>query len=235
MSVLKAVQDVTDRIAARSADTRRDYLNRLDAARSRGRLSRGAELRKSGARLCGVFAVRQGKARGQQVAEPRHRHLVQRHAERASALSILSRHHQGGGALDRRDGAGGGRRAGDVRWRDAGPAGHGPVAVQPRRDRDGDGDCAQPQHVRCGGVPRHLRQDRAGPADRGAELRPSAGRLRAGGADAFGHPQRREGAGAPALFGGQGRARRTARDPKPSRTIRRAPAPSTAPPIPTRC
>jgi phosphogluconate dehydratase len=36
MSVLKAVQDVTDRIAARSADTRRDYLNRLDAARARG-------------------------------------------------------------------------------------------------------------------------------------------------------------------------------------------------------
>ena len=36
MSVLKAVQDVTDRIAARSADTRRDYLTRLDAARAKG-------------------------------------------------------------------------------------------------------------------------------------------------------------------------------------------------------
>src|ERR1700754_2637053 len=36
MSVLKAVQDVTDRIAARSADTRRDYLNRIDAARQQG-------------------------------------------------------------------------------------------------------------------------------------------------------------------------------------------------------
>jgi len=36
MSVLKAVQDVTDRIAARSADTRRDYLRRLDAAREAG-------------------------------------------------------------------------------------------------------------------------------------------------------------------------------------------------------
>ena len=36
MSVLKAVQDVTDRIAARSADTRRDYLGRIDAARERG-------------------------------------------------------------------------------------------------------------------------------------------------------------------------------------------------------
>src|SRR5215468_7834703 len=36
MSVLKAVQDVTDRIAARSADMRRDYLNRIDAAREKG-------------------------------------------------------------------------------------------------------------------------------------------------------------------------------------------------------
>ena len=36
MSVLKAVQDVTDRIAARSADTRRDYLGRIDEARARG-------------------------------------------------------------------------------------------------------------------------------------------------------------------------------------------------------
>ena len=36
MSVLKAVQDVTDRIAARSAETRRDYLTRLELARSKG-------------------------------------------------------------------------------------------------------------------------------------------------------------------------------------------------------
>jgi len=36
MSVRKAVQDVTDRIAARSADTRRDYLARIAAARETG-------------------------------------------------------------------------------------------------------------------------------------------------------------------------------------------------------
>ena len=36
MSVLKVVQDVTDRIAARSADTRGDYLHRLDTAREAG-------------------------------------------------------------------------------------------------------------------------------------------------------------------------------------------------------
>ncbi len=36
MSVVKAVQDVTDRIAARSAATRRDYLERIEAARIQG-------------------------------------------------------------------------------------------------------------------------------------------------------------------------------------------------------
>jgi phosphogluconate dehydratase len=36
MSVRQAIQDVTDRIAARSRDTRRDYLNRLDGAREAG-------------------------------------------------------------------------------------------------------------------------------------------------------------------------------------------------------
>ncbi len=36
MPVLKAVQDVTDRIAARSADTRRDYLDRIERARENG-------------------------------------------------------------------------------------------------------------------------------------------------------------------------------------------------------
>jgi phosphogluconate dehydratase len=36
MSVRQAIQDVTTRIAARSRDSRRDYLNRLDAAREAG-------------------------------------------------------------------------------------------------------------------------------------------------------------------------------------------------------
>ncbi|MDB5562632.1 MAG: phosphogluconate dehydratase, partial [Hyphomicrobiales bacterium] len=36
MSVLKAIKDVTDRIAARSADSRRDYLNRVEGARAKG-------------------------------------------------------------------------------------------------------------------------------------------------------------------------------------------------------
>jgi phosphogluconate dehydratase len=36
MTVRQAIQDVTDRIAARSRDTRRDYLNRLDIAKEQG-------------------------------------------------------------------------------------------------------------------------------------------------------------------------------------------------------
>ncbi|HUH78045.1 MAG TPA: dihydroxy-acid dehydratase, partial [Devosia sp.] len=36
MSVRQSIQDVTDRIAARSRDSRRDYLNRIDAAREAG-------------------------------------------------------------------------------------------------------------------------------------------------------------------------------------------------------
>lgn len=36
MPVFRAVQDLTDRIAARSTDTRRDYLSRIDASRANG-------------------------------------------------------------------------------------------------------------------------------------------------------------------------------------------------------
>ena len=49
-------------------------------------------------------------------------------------------------------GAGGRRRAGDVRRRHAGPAGHGAVAVFARRDRHGGGDRPVAQHVRCRGL-----------------------------------------------------------------------------------
>ena len=36
MSVRTAIKDVTDRVAARSATTRRDYLDRIEAAREQG-------------------------------------------------------------------------------------------------------------------------------------------------------------------------------------------------------
>jgi phosphogluconate dehydratase len=49
------------------------------------------------------------------------------------------------------------------------------VAVLARCDRHGGGVGAVAQHVRRGRLSGRLRQDRAGPRDRGAELRPSAG------------------------------------------------------------
>ena len=49
-----------------------------------------------------------------------------------------------------------------------GQTGHGAVAVQPRRDRAVDRGRAEPRHVRRRRAARHLRQDRARPADRRA-------------------------------------------------------------------
>ena len=103
------------------------------------------------------------------------RHRLQRHALGASALRPLSRSHQGGGARRRRDGAGRGRRAGDVRRRHPGREGHGAFALLPRRHRALDRGRPLARHVRRGGLSRHLRQDRARPPDRRPLLRPSAG------------------------------------------------------------
>ena len=71
----------------------------------------------------------------------------------------------------RRHGAGRGRRARDVRRRDPRPGRDGIVAVFARRDRAGGRRGAQPQHLRRGALSRRLRQDRAGPRDRGGHLR----------------------------------------------------------------
>ena len=60
---------------------------------------------------------------------------------------------QAGGPRGRRHRPGRRRRAGDVRRRHPGPAGHGAVAVLPRRDRHGDGDracrttCSTPRSI----------------------------------------------------------------------------------------
>ena len=114
------------------------------------------------------------------ASQPRHRHRLQRHALGASALRDLSRADPRGGARGGRHGAGGRRRAGHVRRRHPGRAGHGAVAVLARRDRDVDGGRPVAPHVRCGRLSRRLRQDRAGPRHRRADLRPSARRVRPG-------------------------------------------------------
>ncbi len=142
---------------------------------------------------------------------------------------------EAGGARGRRRRPGRGRRAGHVRRRHAGARRHGDVAVLARRHRALGLHRAVARHVRRRRVSRHLRQDRAGPRHRGAGLWPSAGGVRAGGADAVRHLQRPEIEGAPALRRGQGRPAPTCSRPRPPPIMRREPAPSTARPTPTRC
>ena len=128
-----------DSPSARSADGRETYLGRLDAASdTSGAPPDRAVLRQPRARLCRLRARATRLAlAGERGAQPRHHHLLQRHAVGASALRDLSGADQRGGARGRRRRPGGRRRAGDVRRRHPGPAGHGAVAVLARRDRHG--------------------------------------------------------------------------------------------------
>ncbi len=213
-TVHPVLAEVTDRITERSsAPERAAYLapdprGRASADPPRGRLAC--------ANLAHGFAAsgtadKDGAARHGQ-AEHRDRVGLQRHALGAPAVRDAippssSRRcvAAGGDRAVRR------RRARHVRRRHPGPRRHGAVAVQPRRDRDGDRDRAVARHVRRRADARRLRQDRARPADRRAGLRPPADGLRAGRPDDLGPAQRREGAGPPALRRGQGRPRRAAR------------------------
>ncbi len=116
-----------------------------------------------------------------------------------------------------------------------GQAGHGAVAGQPRRDRHVGRRRPVAQHVRRRAVPRHLRQDRAGPADGRAVLRPPARAVRAGRPDDQRLLQQGKGARAPAVRRGQGRPPGAAGSRGRVLSRHPAPAPSTAPPTPTRC
>jgi dihydroxyacid dehydratase/phosphogluconate dehydratase len=73
-----------------------------------------------------------------------------------------------------------------------------------------------------------------GPADRRAPLRAPADAAGAGRADAVGPAEQGKAARPPALRRGQGRAATSCSRRSRQAIIRRAPAPSTAPPIPTR-
>ena len=211
MTARRDIEAITERIRQRS----RAGPRALSRPHRRGvephRQPRRAVLRQPRAWLCRLQPFGKAGARRRQGAESRHHHLLQRHAVGASAVRDLSGADQGRGARGRRHRPGGRRRAGHVRWRHAGPARHGAVAVFARRDRHGRGDRPVAQHVRRRRLSRRLRQDRAGAGDRGADLRPSAGGVHPGRADDDRPAQRREGQGPPALCRGQGRPRRTAR------------------------
>ena len=147
MAIDPRISAVTDRIIERSKPSRQRYLD-ADRGRRRARdRPAAAELRQFRPRLC-RRGRGQGGDPGDARAQHRHRHRLQRHALGASALRPLPRADEDLRARSRRHRAGRGRRPGDVRRGDAGPAGDGPVAVQPRHDRAVDRDRAQPRHVR---------------------------------------------------------------------------------------
>ena len=168
MPVLKAIKDVTDRIAARSAETRADYLRRLDGARaagvnravlSCGNLAHGfaACSPADKAKLAGNRAPNLGIVTSYNDMLSAHQpYQFYPDLIKAAAREVGATAQVAGGVPAMCDGVTQGQPGMDL------------SLFSPRRDRHGDGDRAQPQHVRCRGVSGHLRQDRAGAADRRA-------------------------------------------------------------------
>ena len=187
-------------------------LSRPDRPRARGGgASRQAGLRQPRPWLRGFRRGQGGAPRRADGDEYRHRHRLQRHALGPSALRALSGPDQAVRPGARRHRPGGGRHPGHVRRGHAGPARHGAVAVLPRHDRPLHRGGPESRHVRRRGAPRHLRQDRAGPTDRRAALRPPADDPDPGRADALRPRQQGEAADPAALRRGQGRPRGTPR------------------------
>ncbi len=159
------------------------YLARVQATIDR---PRGPD-RMGCANVAHAFAALPGSDRFRVVAEkaPQSggRHRLQRHVVGAPALRGFSGGDPRPGAPARRDGAGRRRRAGDVRRRHPGPAGHGAEPVLARHHRDVDRHRADPRCLRCRAAARRVRQDRSRAADRRAAFRPPAVCLRAGRAD----------------------------------------------------
>jgi phosphogluconate dehydratase len=116
-----------------------------------------------------------------------------------------------------------------------GQPGHGAVAVLARPDRHGHRHRAVARHVRRRAVSGHLRQDRAGPADRRAQLRPSAGRVRAGGPMPSGISRTNEKSKVRQAYTEGKVAGAELLEAEAGPITRPAPAPSTAPPTPIRC
>ena len=204
------VGEVTERIVKRSRDRRRPYLDRIDHTIGKGptRKKLGCANFAHGFAACGPedkHALRDGDAPNLAIVtayndmlsahQPFERfpELIKRAARAAGGTAQVA-----GGVPAMCDGV------------TQGEAGHGAVAVLARRDRAFDGGGALAPDVRRGGLSRRLRQDRAGPADRRALVRPSAGRVPARRADDLGPLQRRKVEDPPALRRGQGDAGRAA-------------------------
>ncbi len=168
-------------------------------------------LRQSRARLRRLRQRGQGCAAQRPASQPRDHHRQQRHAVGTSALRALPGADPPDRPRRRLYRAGRRRRAGDVRWRHAGATRHAAVPVFARPDCDGHRRFVVARHVRWRAVPGHLRQDRAGPADRRTELWSSAQRVHTIRPDAQRHSERAEIESAPGVRGRQGQQGRAAR------------------------
>ena len=200
------------RESAPAASTRGARISSASKPRAAaGRAARGCRAAISRTAIAACTAGEKQALSAAAAAERRDRVRLQRPAVRAPAARALPGTDQGSRGASRRRGAVRGRRARDVRRRHAGPARHGAVAVQPRRDRARDGGRAVARPVRRRTVLGRVRQDRAGPTDRRAGVRPPAGDVRAGRTDDVGARQQGEGEGPRGLRGGQSRAHRAAR------------------------
>ena len=208
--VHRVVADVTERVIARSRETRTAYLSRISqAATERGGRPTRADLGCSNlahaVASCG--GSRSRCARRQLGREHRHRHVVQRHALRARALRDLPAADQGDRPLDRWCRTGRGRCARHVRRDHPGPGGHGAEPVQPRRHRDVRGDRPVPRRLRRRADARRLRQDRARARGGRPRVRAPAHGAGPGRPDVLGPAERREGRRPPRARRRQGRPR----------------------------
>ncbi len=229
------VREVTERIRERSRSGRADYLARMEAARQRGSARAGL----SCTNLAHGFAASDAAdkealklMRWPNVAivsayndmlsahQPLERYpaLIKRAAREAGAVAQFA-----GGVPAMCDGV------------TQGQPGHGVVAVQSRRDRDGHRGRAGAQHVRLGTVSRRLRQNRSRHAHGRAGVRSLARDLRPRRPDALRRAQQGEGADPPALRRGQGRPRRSCSNRRPAVITPRARALFTARPTAIRC
>ncbi len=184
--VQSSIAAVTAHIVERSKPTREVYLQRLDAAARRGprRGVLGCANLAHGFAACGAGdkAALAGDVVPNLGIVTSYNDMLSAHQpyERFPALIKEAARAAGGVA----------QVAGGVpAMCDGVTPGYGAVAVLARGHRHGHRDRAVARHVRRRGVSRRLRQDRAGPRDRRADLRPSAGGVRAGGADAIRHRQ----------------------------------------------
>ena len=231
------LKKVTDRVIERSKPTRAAYLARIDDA-PHGQFPARARCRAPTWRTASPastandkFAASRQCASRTSPSSPSYNDMLSAH----QPFERFPRHHQAGRARGRRRRAVRRRRAGDVRRRHAGPAGHGAVAVHARRHRDGTAVALSHNMfdaALCLGV-----CDKIVPGllIGALHVRPPAGDLRAGRADADRPVQQGEGRSPPAVRRRQGRPRRAARGGSRRRTTRPAPARSTAPPTATRC